>query len=265
MNENSAFVKPSGQVRHSVAAWEEKTHRQGEVFYSLNGSYFLTAGKDRLYYHSNQTYPFTMRALTIKNLYEKRHETFEFTGHWANIFGTPTTTGCWLIYGQDKNGKTRAALRLAKYLSNFTRVLYVSAEEGDDKSFIDTVKWADITLSDRIQVLIYESIEELSSRLKKRKAPGVVFLDNLTIYADELNGSLLKNLIKDHPRTLFIFMAHEDRKEPYTAAGKMAKKLAKIILHIVGLQCTVSGRCPGGAFPIDNDLASLYHGQPNSN
>ena len=60
---------------------------------------------------------------------------------------------------------------------------------------------------------------------------------------------------------LFIFLAHEDRGEPYTAPARFAKKMAKIIMYVEGLRVVVSGRAPGGQFNIDEQKSKLYHGE----
>lgn len=200
------------------------------------------------------------RVKTIKNLYDKRHSTLLTTGVWRDVMGEPESNGAWLIWGPEKNGKTWFSIKLADYLSKQMRVLYVSAEEGTGKAFVDTCRRVNLQAGNRrLHFEEYISIEELDERLQKRRAPRAVVIDNMTIYADELKGGVLRRLIKRHPQKLFIFLAHEERKEPYTATAKLVRKLAKLIVYIEGLQCTVSGRVPGGRLVIDEERASLFH------
>jgi len=201
------------------------------------------------------------RVLTVKNLFDKRYKTFPFTGVWFEVFGTPTTSGIWLIYGKDKNGKTWGTLLLANYLSEFTKVLYISAEEGTDKEFQEACKRAKIEATNKnIHFTGYETIEDLYKRLKRRKAPKIVVLDNLTIYNEELKRNGIKKLKQEFPNTLFICVAHEERNKPYTASANMASKIAKVIIRVKGLLLIVGGRVPGGTFFIDKEKALLYHG-----
>lgn len=201
------------------------------------------------------------RTLTVRNLYEKKFSTFPFDGLFARAMGTPETDGAWIIWGQEKNGKTWFALKLAEYMSKFRRSLYVSAEEGTGMAFVEAAKRARINVENpNLHFLEYISIEELDEKLSKRKAPSVIFLDNITIYADELKGGKFRWLINKHSDKLFIFLAHEEDKQPYTSTGKLCKKLAKIIVHVVGLSAHVSGRCPGGIINIDEEKAALYWG-----
>lgn len=201
------------------------------------------------------------RALTPRNLFDKKFKTFEFTGFWDTVFGMPEIIGVWLIYGMEKNGKTWFSLKLAEYLSNFFKVLYVSAEEGTDKTFVDACNRAKINPKNRnLHFIEYEPLEELNERLKKRKAAKIVFIDNVTIYKDELRNGEFRKMTQIHKNKLLIFVAHEERNEPDGATGRLIKKLSKIFIRVQGLTCFVAGRCPGGELIIDEEKAQLYHG-----
>lgn len=203
------------------------------------------------------------RALSASNVYAKKHKTFQFEGVYKEVFGEePSTNGIWLIYGKEKNGKTWGTLILANYLSKMTnKIHYISAEEGVDLEFKRALQRAQISPENkRIQFSEYETVEEIYKRLKKQRPPSVVVLDNLTIYNDELKASGIKKLKKDFPNTLFICLAHEERNKPYTATATMARKLAKVIIRVEGLQLKISGRVPGGILNIDENKALLYHG-----
>ena len=202
-----------------------------------------------------------MRNRTIKNLYDKKFDCFPFDGVWRATMGEPETNGAWLVYGAEKNGKTWFSLHLAEYLSSFASVLYISAEEGMGKTFVDACQRAQIEPTNRrLHFLEYIPVDELSAKLAKRKSAKVIIIDNCTVYADELKATALRKLLQKHPDKLFVFVAHEERNEPYTAAAKMAKKLAKIIVRVEGLACFVSGRCNGGTLTINEAKATLYHG-----
>ena len=206
------------------------------------------------------------RALTLRNLYDKKFKTLAFTADWQKAFGNPEHNGIWLIFGKDKNGKTTMALKLVEILSVADRVLYVSAEEGFAKAFRDTCKRVGLDAGNkRIHFVEYLPIEELEERLKTRKCPRILFIDNLSIYMDELKGKKLIELSRRYPQKLFIYLAHEERNEPYGSAARMAKKWAKIIVHVKGLSAFISGRCPGGVMTIDEAKAKIYWGNSITN
>lgn len=201
------------------------------------------------------------RNLSLRNIYDKKFSSFPFTGTWQKAMGSPETCGIWLIYGLEKNGKTWFALMLANYLSTFKKVLYISAEEGLAMDFVAACKRAG--LSDKnanIKLNEYLPWEDLKAKLAKRKGEKIIIIDNCTVYADELRGTIFHKLRQQFPDKLFIFLAHEEKKEPYTALGKQCKKFAKIIIHVKGLTASVSGRVPGGVITIDDNKAAIYWG-----
>lgn len=195
----------------------------------------------------------------------KRFSTLDLGDEYAKCFGQPSDVGIWLIFGKEKNGKSTFALKLAKQLSKIKKTLYVSAEEGTDLEFIRACQRAGIDEEDKgLHFIEYEPLEELRERLQRAKSEKIVFIDNITVYNDELKNGVLRELQRENARKLFIFIAHEDRTggEPATSSGKLCRKYAKIICHVEGMNVTVSGRCPGGTMPVDERNAKIF--QPNS-
>ena len=191
-----------------------------------------------------------VRTLSVKNLYSQRFTTLPIEGKYKEAFDHPSDSGLWIIYGKEKNGKTTFALQLANYLSTLRRTLYISGEEGMEKEFTACCMRAGIEETNNgIHFIDYEPIDELRERLNKRRSESIIFVDNVT------------KLQKDYPKKLFIFIAHEEAGEPYTATAKLCKRLAKIICHVEGLACDVSGRCPGGRIIINEEKATLYYGE----
>lgn len=204
-----------------------------------------------------------VRALSVQNLYDKKFKTFPLTGLWKRAMGEPTRNGIWIVYGKEKHGKTWVSLLIADLLSAFERVLYISAEEGDDKPFVDSVKRAGIVPKSKGKNLSfspYLTVEELVEICDRKKSYNVIVLDNTTVYADDFKGGVLRQLMLKYPNKLFIYVAHEEKNEPSNALGKLAKKLAKIIVRVQGLTAFVSGRCPGGTITIDEEKAQLFWG-----
>jgi hypothetical protein len=201
------------------------------------------------------------RALSTRDMYSIKHSSFDLEGVWLDAMGSPETFGAWLIWGAEKNGKTWVTLMLSDMLSHLKKVLYISGEEGTGSAFVDALKRAKISpTNSRLKFRPYEPLPDLYKRLKMRDAAKIVILDNITVYNQELKNGALYKLLQDFPDVLFIFLAHEERGEPYTATAKLVKKLAKIIVHVQGLACIVGGRCKGGRLIIDEERALLYHG-----
>lgn len=204
-----------------------------------------------------------VKAISISNMLKKKHSTFTFEPPWSLAFTeTPSDSGIWLIWGKQKNGKTSFALMLAKYLASLRKVLYISAEEGTDKEFVDACRRSGVTENDKnLHFLEYTPLDEVRAILKRRNAPEAIFFDNLTVYRDDFKQNALQNLKNEFPEKLFIFLSHEDRNEPSPSVARNAIKLAKVIIHIKGLRALVSGRGEvGGEYQIDEQRAKLYWG-----
>lgn len=203
-----------------------------------------------------------MRTYTVKNILDKTLKILVLTGIWLEIFGKPERNGkMWIIYGEEKNGKTWFSILLAQFLSLSEKILYISAEEGLGLSFQDVCKRANLDEKNKnFQAYGYVALKDLKAHLKRRYAPKIIFIDNVTVYVEELKNGGLQSLMKDNPDKLFIFIAHEDRGEPYTATAKMIKRLADRIVRVQGLVATVGGRTKGGQFVIDQEKAMIIHG-----
>lgn len=199
--------------------------------------------------------------MKIKDVYSKDFKTYQFDGIWRDLLGDPEAGGAWLIWGEEKQGKTWFALKLANMLSRFNKTLYISAEEGLDSNFRNAMIRAG--LSDKNKKLMlsgYISISVLEEKLKGRKAPKILFFDNLTIYNEEMKYGKFRELLEKNRDKLFIFLAHEENRKPFTTTAKMCKRLAKIIIHVNGLTAFVGGRCPGGLIGIDENTSSIIWG-----
>lgn len=204
-----------------------------------------------------------MRLKTANNVLEKTFTILPLQGVYAEVLGQPEASGLWLIYGADKHGKTTISLTLAAELGKYLKTAYIMAEQGFDLDFQQLLRRLAITQDDKSMLFSeYVPIEELDCLLKKRKQPDIIFLDNLTVYAEELKGGALRKLLISNPKKLFIALAHEENGMPYTATARLAKKLAKRIIHVEGNTATVEGRGPGGSIVVDENNAALYWGTP---
>ena len=139
---------------------------------------------------------------------------------------------------------------------------YISAEEGLADSFKEAVFRAGITTADNIVWNEYISVEEIIEKFSKQRSAKIIVIDNLTMYSDELKPiELKKRLLDALPNKLIIFVAHEERKQPYPAIANMAKKMSSVVIHIEGLKAFVTSRfSSGGEIVINEEKADIYWG-----
>jgi DNA polymerase III delta prime subunit len=201
------------------------------------------------------------RGITVKTLLNKKFKTFRFTGIWEKVLGEQERGGIWVIYGNEKNGKTTLALLLSEYLTKFENLNYVSAEEGTGFTFQQNIARAKIDFKNtKIKFHDFLEMEELETMLSKRQSAKIIVIDNATAYIDDLKTAVLRKLKRQFPDTLFIIMAHMEKNEPTTAMAKLAKKLCNVYFRVEGLTAFVGGRCPGGILTINDQTAMLFHG-----
>lgn len=200
------------------------------------------------------------KAIYGKQLLEKTFKTFPFDGVFLETMGTPETNGLFLIYGDLKQGKTSFSLIFAEYLSQFDKVAYISAEQGISSSFQSTYsKVIKNPMSKKLRFENRMTFAEIIVKYKKREAPKIIFIDNLTAYL-ELRKSEIYELREALPNHLLVFIAHEDdRGKPAGATGRLCQQLAERIIKVVGMACEISGRDAKGTLLIDEEKALLYH------
>lgn len=205
-----------------------------------------------------------MHSISTNNFFKKRsaQQIKLYNEVLKDVLGKVVVEGCWIVYGPEKNGKSWFALWLAKQLARFTRVNYISAEEGLADSFKEAVLRAGITTADNIVWNEYISVEEIIEKFSKQRSAKIIIIDNLTMYSDELKPiELKKRLLDALPNKLIIFVAHEERKQPYPAIANMAKKMSSVVIHIEGLKAFVTSRfSSGGEIVINEEKADIYWG-----
>ncbi|MEI8087833.1 MAG: hypothetical protein WCG93_16600 [Paludibacter sp.] len=70
-----------------------------------------------------------MKTLSPSQITERVVECYPFEGDWQKILGEPDIRFSTLIRGEAKSGKSTYCAKFAQYVSQYGKVLYVSAEE----------------------------------------------------------------------------------------------------------------------------------------
>ncbi|MCT4640413.1 MAG: DNA repair protein RadA [Bacteroidales bacterium] len=201
------------------------------------------------------------RALSVTNILNYKPNCLPFTGKWLKSFGEPELTGCWLVWGESGNGKTRFVLQLCKYLASMCKVAYNSLEEGLSQSLktaiIDTGM---MDVKRNFLLLDKEPITELIARLEKRKSPDVIVIDSWQYTG--LKYTDYTQLREMFPKKLFIIISHADGKQP---AGRVAKSIrydAFVKIRIEGYRANALSRYGGGEpYTIWEEGAAKYWGE----
>lgn len=206
------------------------------------------------------------RSLSASSILSIRCNTITLDGEWGQCLGTIDRHGTAMLFGPSGSGKSNAAMALAKELTAFGKVLFLSLEEGFSVSFQNTLRrHGMIECGTRFQALDKCSKEELSNRLFKKGSAEFVFIDSIQAFNMRIKD--YEFLKAQFPNKLIILISRAKGKEPWGDA-------AKEILYDVGIKIWVEGGVastrgrffgPTGKAVIWPDKAFDYYGKLTSN
>lgn len=182
------------------------------------------------------------RAYSNANIRSARFKVADFGGAWRDSIGMPVLRGTWLIYGGSGSGKTSFCLQLAKYLSQFGRVLYNSLEQGLSPTMQSA--WIASGMEEagrRVKLLDREGYDELFERLAKRQSPEIIIIDSIN-YLRGLRLSDYQLLSQRYRKKLFIVVAHEKGGEPKGALAQAIRYDADVKIRVEGYRAMVTSR-----------------------
>lgn len=202
------------------------------------------------------------RAYSVDNVLNAKFHTLQFDGIWLDAIGNPELSGSWFIKAPTKHGKTSLAMQLAKYLTNFGRVAYNSVEEGLSLSIQEAYRRANMKeASSKVLLLGKETVVELMERLDKPKSPQIIFIDTVQFW--DLKFSEYKDLKSKYPHKLFIYISHQDGRNPDGHVAKRIWRDANVIFEVEGFKAFVTGRYggnPDAEIVINEERAARYWG-----
>lgn len=189
------------------------------------------------------------RPITVTDLYRRRMNVLPFRGRYADSFGQPEVKGSWLIWGRSSEGKTRFALQLARYLTQFGKVLFNSLEEGASASMRTGFKSVEMEqVSRKIHLLDQEPVTDLTERLRLRNSALFVIIDSIQYTFMDISD--YKQLLNDFPGKLFIFTSHAKGKEPKGSLAESVWFDSNVKIWVEGYRAFPKSRY-GGEQPFD--------------
>jgi GTPase SAR1 family protein len=172
-----------------------------------------------------------MKTIGVVQLLQKNFISYGFSGKWLNSFGDPEKNFTAIIYGDSGNGKTSFCVQFAKYLSDFSKVLYISQEEGIKKTMKDAFILQKMEeVSGRVILGEKFTVADIIKYMKKRNSPQVCFIDSVDRM--RLKYEEFLQILEACPKKTFIFVAWSKGKEPNTAAAKKIEYDVDIKIHV---------------------------------
>lgn len=200
------------------------------------------------------------RAVSVTELLNTKFNYMPFDGEWLESFGEPEMSGTWIIWGSSGNGKTTFILRLAKYLTNFDRVIYNSLEEGVSGTMQTAFKRENMKDVKGKFLLVEETMDLLADRLRKHKSPKIVIVDSFqyTMMTKKQLIAFNEEFKKSH---LIIYLSHADGKNPEGRTAKFLRYHCNIKIFIEGYMAMPTSRYGGNQpYIIWEEGANEFHG-----
>ena len=184
------------------------------------------------------------KAVSVDTILKKKYKLATLEGHWFSALGLPQLSGVWIIWGYSGNGKTSFAMQLAKMLTQFAKVAFVSMEEKANRTMQLSIIRHNIKEVKRRFVLLEDNIKELKERLRKPKSPSIIFIDSFQ-YTGFNKGQYIA-LKEEFSKKLFIFISHAEGKNPEGRTAKFVRYDADIKMRVEGYKMFPMSRFGGG-------------------
>lgn len=202
----------------------------------------------------------TKRALSVADVLNYCPSTIPFEGKWRDAIGLPELKGAWIVSGDSGEGKTSFAMQLGKYFASLgLRTAYDSIEEGMSGSIQEAYIRAGMgEVSGKFLLLDKEPVPELRGRLRKRRAPEVIFIDSVQYTG--LTAREYKALVDEFENKLFVFISHADGNQPKGALAQAIYYDAFVCIKVKGFKAfTTKSRYGGnGEIIISEQKAREY-------
>ena len=191
------------------------------------------------------------RAYSVSNVLSKKFNPLEFSGEWEATVGKPDKAFSAIIWGDSGEGKTEAAIRFAKYLTNFGKVAYDSLEQGLSATIQNALIRNHMESCGNSFILLdREPFADLILRMSKPKSPDFLFVDSVQYTRiNKAQYYQLKELMLKKGKGI-IWVSQAKGKEPKGALADDIRYDVDLKLWTQGFKLFPDGRLNGGGEPF---------------
>lgn len=191
------------------------------------------------------------RAYSVSNIITKEFNELGFSGEWEATLGNPDKSFSAIIWGGSSNGKTEAAMKLAKYLTNFGKVAYNSLEQGVSATMKDSLIRNHMNSCKNSFILLdREPFDDMLKRMAKPKSPDFLFIDSVQYTRINKNQYYeLKELMQKKGKGI-IWISQAKGKEPKGSLADDIRYDVDLKLFVEGFKLFPDGRLNGGGEPF---------------
>ncbi len=157
------------------------------------------------------------KIISASELANQKYEALNFKGLWREFFGLPSLNFHILIHGNSGEGKSTFCLWFARYLAeHHGSVLYVSGEEGVNKTFHDKLIYCKAEVDD-LHILDVRTADEFMQEVNPNEFHYII-LDSL--HDMEIDAKKLKAIFERYKNTAFICIDQNNKKGELLGANE---------------------------------------------
>jgi hypothetical protein len=168
-----------------------------------------------------------MKVLGVNQYQAKKYNFLGFDGRFLKTFGNVPKSFQCIVYGKSGQGKTEFCVQLAKYLTQFGEVLWLSYEQGhgaDLQSAINRNHMEEVSglfhtadPNDKLEPGV-TYLQDLVTYLSRRGSQDFIFVDSVDYTGfKKADYMMLKNKFKNKA---FIWIGHGEGKGHRNTIGK---------------------------------------------
>lgn len=191
------------------------------------------------------------RAYSVSNVLSKKFHPLEFEAEWEASLGKPDKAFSAIIFGNTSNGKTEAAIKLAKYLTHFGKVAYDSLEQGLSSTMQKALIRNHLGSCENSFILLdREPFDDLLLRMSKPKSPDFLFIDSVQYTRiNKAQYYQLKELMQKKGKGI-IWISQAKGQSPKGALADDIMFDVDLKLWVEGFKMFPDGRLNGGGEPF---------------
>ena len=182
------------------------------------------------------------RAYSPREIVRITYKTLPFEGKWYEAFGLPEETAIWFISGPSASGKSSFVMQLARLLTTYGRVLYLSYEELLNQSFQERIqRYGMDERAGLFRVATTDTLDDLCVRLRRRHSAKFIIVDSYQMAQWDYKQT--EDLVRNKfPRKCFIFISQEEHGQPMGKSARRLRYLADVKVRVVGFRAYCQGR-----------------------
>lgn len=166
------------------------------------------------------------KIISAKEVGEQKHSALNFKGLWREFIGLPSLTFKLLVHGNSGEGKSTFCLWFARYLAeNHGSVLYVSGEEGVNKTFHDKLKFCKAEVED-LHILDVRTAEEFMEEVNPNEFHFII-LDSL--HNMGIDAKKMKIIFERYKNTAFICIDQNNKKGDLLGANEKKHEVDTVV------------------------------------